>query len=283
MKDGARQMAYDPALVDVGVAYDAAPLPLWERLGFRFGDKGTHTSRTIMLEELTSLFKACDENASPADYDTAILDWNCLHKRTLSTRRLSRQRLRELYGLDPGLVVFRVMRQLWYTDEKGRPLLALLTAMARDPLLRASALSILSMYEGEELARDKAADSLRESIGQRLNDSTLHKVVRNAASTWTQSGHLCGRVHKFRQTVEPTPSVTAYALLLGYLLGLRGGNLFTSVWARVLDRPRETLVALAVDARGLGLLDISYAGGIIHVSCERMLTESERRLVREQN
>jgi len=119
------------------------------------------------------------------------------------------------------------------------------------------------MYEGEELARDKAADSLRESIGQRLNDSTLHKVVRNAASTWTQSGHLCGRVHKFRQTVEPTPSVTAYALLLGYLLGLRGGNLFTSVWARVLDRPRETLVALAVDARGLGLLDISYAGGII--------------------
>jgi len=137
------------------------------------------------------------------------------------------------------------------------------------------------MQPGEELARQQIIDVLRESTRNRLNDSTLDKVVRNASSSWTQSGHLKGRVRKIRQKVEPTPVVTAYALLLGYLLGARGHGLFKTLWTKVLDTPREELISLAMDAKRFGFLAISYSGGIIEVSVDRMLTEDERKLIRE--
>ncbi|WP_011393727.1 hypothetical protein [Neomoorella thermoacetica] len=276
-------MQHDPILADIKQDADSRSYALWEQMGFRFGDKGTHTSRTIMLDELSLLLRECVENATRDDYITAIIDNNCLGKRTAATRRLTSQRMRELYALDPSLLIFRVLRYCWYADENGRPLLALLTALARDPLLRITSLPILRMQPGEELARQQMIDVLRESTGSRLNDSTLDKVVRNASSTWTQSGHLKGRVRKIRQKVDPTPVVTAYALLIGYLLGARGHGLFKTLWAKVLDTPSEELVSLAVDAKRLGFLDISYAGGMIEISVDRMLTGAERRLIREQN
>ena len=35
-------------------------------------------------------------------------------------------------------------------------------------------------------------DAVGKAIGERLNESTLDKVVRNTASSWSQSGHLEG-------------------------------------------------------------------------------------------
>ncbi|MFZ5591425.1 MAG: hypothetical protein ACOY81_06430 [Bacillota bacterium] len=274
-------MMNDPILAHIQRDANSLPYSFWEEVGFRFGDKGTHTSRTIMLEELSLLFHECAETATRKDYMTAIVHYNCLGKRTAATRRLSSQRMRELYGLDSSLLIFRVFRYFWEVDEKGRPLLALLVAIARDPLLRVTSNPIIRMQPGEELARQQMLNVLRESTGNRLNDSTLDKVVRNASSSWTQSGHLKGRVRKIRQKVEPTPIVTAYALLLGYLLGARGPGLFNTLWTRVLDTFPEELISLAMDAKRLGFLDISYSGGMIEVSVDRMLTEDERKLIRE--
>lgn len=282
-KDGVTDMENDPILVEKRVPADSLPYALWERMGFRFGDKGTHTSRTIMFEELALLFQECPENATREDYITAIVDHNCLGKRTVATRKISSQRLRELYGLDPSLLLFRVLRYCWQTDGEGRSLLALLAAMARDPLLRVTSYPILRMRPGEELARQQMIDVLKESAGSRLNDRTLDKVVRNASSSWTQSGHLKGRGRKIRQKVKPTPVVTSYAILLGYLLGARGDGLFKTLWTKVLDAPLEELIQMAMAAKRLGLLDLSYAGGVIEVSLDRMLKEEERRLLREQN
>jgi hypothetical protein len=276
-------MENDPVLVDIQQEADSLPYHLWEEIGFRFGDKGTHTSRTIMLEELSLLLQACAKDATRDDYVTAIIDFNCLGKRTAATRRLSSQRLRELYGLDPSLLLFRVLRYCWYADEKGRPLLAFLTAMARDPLLRVTSLPILRMQLGEELVRQQMIDVLRESTGNRFNDNTLDKIARNASSSWTQSGHFKGRMRKIRQKAEPTPAVATYAFLLGYLLGARGLGLFKTLWARVLDTVPEELISLAMDAKRLGFLDMTYAGGIIEVSVGRILTRDERRLIHEQN
>lgn len=246
-------------------------------VGFRWGDKGTHTSRTIMLDELSSVLANCRPTAVRDDYLSAIHEDNCLGKRTVATRRLSSQRLSELYGLNPEISLFRVMRQCWYTDRKGQPLLALLLALARDPLLRISAGTVLRMQPGEELARQHMTDALYRAVGSRLSDSTLDKVVRNAASSWTQAGHLKGRGRKIRQRVVPTPAATAYALLLGYLAGERGVALFESLWARALDAPANELQHLAMDARRLGLLDMSQSGGVINVSFSRLLAPDERR------
>lgn len=258
-------------------SYDEQGLITLSRLGFRLGEKGTHTSRTIMLDELRMLFASCPPDATRYNYISAIQEDNCLGKRTIATRRLSGQRLSELYALDPEALLFRVTRRCWYADGDGHALLALLLALARDPLLRITAPPVLRMRPGEELARQQLTDALNREVGNRLSDSTLDKVVRNAASSWTQSGHLEGRSRKVRQTVTPTATTTAFALLLGYLAGTRGAALFESLWAQALDEPAGELLHLAMDARRLGFLDMSQAGGVIDIAFSRFLALDERR------
>lgn len=255
----------------MGMNLDSNPNAAAEIAGFRFGDKGSHTSRTIMVDELKSLLSHCQPNATRKEYISAIHDENCLGKRTAATRKMTGQRLTELYALDPEVVLFHVMRRCWYADRDGQPVLALLLALARDPLLRCSASVILRMRPGEELARQQMTDALSREVGNRLNESSLDKVVRNTASSWTQSGHLKGRGRKVRQLVAPTPPATAYALWLGYQTGLRGSSLFGSIWTQVLDAQPGELDRLAMDARRLGFLDMSQSGGIIDISFTRMV------------
>ena len=247
--------------------------------GFRSGDRGTHTSRTMMLEELSNLLDATPGEATREDYADAVLEDNCLSKRTAATRKLSLQRLTELYGLDAKLILFRVLRDLWGRHEPSRPLLGLLLALARDPLLRTIAAAVIRTPFGHEFARQTMKDALSDAVGDRLNKATLDKVVRNASSSWTQSGHLQGRGRKTRQRVLPTPAATTYALLLGFAVGRRGQMLFETPWTAILDVGLDELIDLASDARRLGLLDLKQSGAIIDVSFSTMFTERERELI----
>ena len=115
-------------------------------------------------------------------------------------------------------------------------------------------------------------DALAEAAGDRLNSATLDKVVRNAASTWTQSGHLRGRGRKTRQQVQATPVATAYMLLIGFATGRRGQLLFETPWCRILDTDTRELIDLAVAAKRIGLLDFKQSGSIIDVSFPELLT-----------
>lgn len=239
-------------------------------VGFRFGDKGTHTSRTIMLAELGELLEAVPASAAREAYASAIVDENALGKQTLSTRRLTSQRLSELYGLDPRLSIFRVLRRLWAADAAGRPVLAMLVALARDPLLRTTAPVVLALPMGAELVRSNFLGALREAVGSRLNDAVLDKVARNAASSWSQSGHLKGRVRKVRQRVTPTPGSLAMALWLGTCEGLAGKALLESRWARVLDRSAPELLPLALEAKQQGLIHARAGGGVVEIDASRL-------------
>jgi hypothetical protein len=177
--------------------------------------------------------------------------------------------------LDPNIALFRVMRRFWADDVQGRPLLALLCALARDPLLRATSETVISMTAGEELSRQKITDAIRVAVEGRLNDATLDKVVRNVSSSWTQSGHFEGRVRKFRHIIRPTPLATAYALMLGYLEGLRGGRLFETPWTKVLDASPAELRYVAAEAKRLNGLDLKSAGDVIEVGFTTLLTQQE--------
>lgn len=272
-------MIYDPILKKNALVQESINSQPWIKVGFRFGDKSTHTSRTMMFKELAALFEDQELNAPREAYVSEIIDQNCLGKQTVSTRKLTCQRLSELYGLNPNIPLFRILRHLWQSDENGRPLLAFLTALARDPLLRVSSEIILQIKTGEELMRQKLKDALRQYVDNRLNSGTLNTTVRNISSSWTQSGHLKGRVRKIRQSVTPTPVVTTFALVLGYILGARGNSLFDAFWLKVLDAPREELMSLATDAKRLGFLDLSQAGGVVEVSFNRLFTEDERQLI----
>jgi hypothetical protein len=229
--------------------------------GFRFGEKGTHTSRTMMLAELSELLSIVPANSTREEYAGAIIEDNVLGKQTASNRRLTNQRLGELYGLSLTIPLFRILRRLWEIDEPGRPLIALLCALATDPLLRATSDVVLPMPVGIELLRSAMTFAIHESTGNRLNESTIDKVARNAGSSWTQSGYLVGRVRKIRQEVHPTPGSVAYAVWFGSLQGLAGENLL----ARVLDQSPVELLDLTLRAKQIGLLNANFGGGVIEI------------------
>ena len=173
-----------------------------------------------MLAELGAVLSAAPGPVDRAVYAAAIIEGNCLEKPTASTRRISNQRLAELYALNPFVVIFRVLRKLWEVDPQARPLLATLVALARDPLFMASATPVLSQPAGVEIQRAPIRDALHKLVGERMNDATLDKVVRNVSSSWTQSGHLQGRTFEFRQRVQARkpaafPSHSANAAAVG--------------------------------------------------------------------
>lgn len=232
-----------------------------------------------MLEELSLLLDAVPFDAARRRYADAAVADNCLSKRTASNRAISFQHLKELYALDPNVPLFRVLRRMWADHAASRPLLALLLALARDPLLRTTATAVLPMAAGSELPHQPIKETVAEAVGARLNDSTLDKVVRNALSSWTQSGHLRGRSRKIRQAVEASPAVTAFALLIAYATGRRGQRLFESPWAAVLDSSPAALSESALDARKLGLLDFKQSGSMMEVAFPALLTARDRRLM----
>jgi hypothetical protein len=239
-------------------------------LGFRFGDRGTHTSRTMMLSELRATLAGAPGDARHLDYVAAIVEHNCLGKPTSATRVLTAQRLSELYALDPDVPLFRIIRNLWRLDERGQPLLALLVALARDPLLAATAPAVIPLKAGEEFARGPMRQLLRQTVGIRLNDDTLDKVARNAASSWSQAGHLNGRTFKVRRPVQPTFATVALALLLAYTCGSRGETLLDSDWLKVIDCQPSQARALAIDAKRHGLIDLRMAADLFEVDFDRM-------------
>ena len=223
-----------------------------------------------MLAELGELFAAVSPEAARADYAAAIVDENVLGKATIATRRWTNQRLGELYALDPRVPIFRVLRRLWSVDVPGRPLLAMLCALARDPLLRSTAPAVLALPVGTELVRSSFLDEIRRVVGARLNESVLDKVARNAASSWAQSGHLQGRMRKIRAGVAPTPGALAMAFWLGSLEGLGGRALLDCGWTRVLDRAGQDLLPVAFQAKQRGLIHARVGGGVVEINASRL-------------
>ena len=235
------------------------------KAGLRYGAKGTHTSRTLMLKDLIELLAAVPSDGARSDYAAAIIDENVLGKATAATRRLTNQRLGELYGLDARLPISRVLRRLWSVDMPGRPLLAMLCALARDPMLRSTAPFVLALPMGTELDRVCFRDSLRQSVGRRLNDAVLDQAARKCASSWTQSGHFAGRSRKIRKQVVPTPGPLAMALWLGTMEGHAGHALLDSRWTRVLDSGGAALISVALRTKQLGLIQLRTGGDVVEI------------------
>ena len=225
--------------------------------GFREGQKGTHTSRTIMLAELTRVLSAKLEGDA---LTAVVLHENILEKSTTSGRILTLQRLRELYGLDDAIPLYRVLRSLWSREPHALPILALLASLARDPLLRATVKPVVGLAEGSELMRDTLRSALSAAVGARLNEATLEKVVRNTSSSWAQAGHLVGRTFKRRSHVSASPAEMAFAVWLAQAAGFKGEKILSSGWVGILDLAPTELPAMLERARSAGLVHVRQVG-----------------------
>ncbi len=189
--------------------------------GFSHNQGGAHTSRTIMLAELQALLSTVsDLEATPKEYRSAIVNDNCLSKRTENTRVLTFKHLVELYALDPRVTIFRAFLYFWQRDPSGRPLIALLSAYARDPILRAATPLLLSYKDGDAVTRQSLENYLDDLYPSRFSPGTLKSTAQNLNSSWTKTGHLAGKAYKTRTQVTATAGSLAYALFLGYLSGL---------------------------------------------------------------
>lgn len=255
-----------------------------ERFGFIFRRGGAHLSRTMMLDELQFLLSHVDTlEAAKADYLKAIKEDNCLGKRSGETRALSARYLVELYALDPSLAIFRALIRFWRRDEEGRPLLAFLCAYARDSVLRLSTPFILNHPEGAIVNRQALEKFIDDQEPGRFSKVTLESTARNINATWTKSGHLKGCTKKIRSKAQATPGAVSYALLLGYLSGSRGVNLFKTDYAHLLDCSAERAVKLAEEASHRGWIIFKRVGDVMEVLFPKLLTVREMEWVHEQN
>ena len=255
-----------------------------ERLGFSYERGGAHTSRTMMLVELRALLAFVDvTNAARADYLEAIQTANCLGKRSGKTRALTVRHLADLYALDPSLLVFRALRFFWQRDVDGQPLLAALCAYSRDPILRATAPFVLGFLEGAVVTREAMEEFIDTQEPGRFSKATLKSTAQNINSSWTQSGHLAGRVRKVRARAVATPGTVSLALLLGYISGLRGESLLKSDFTRMLDCSFEKTIELAEDASRRGWISLKRVGQVVEVLFPNLITAQEMEWLREQN
>jgi len=243
-----------------------------EALGFRFAPGGIHLSKTMMLAELRAVIVGVAA-PQPGEVERAVVTENLLAKATGTARRLALSRLNTLYGITKAVPVQTVALHLWRRSQAGQPLLALLCALAREPLLRDTAAVVLAAPVGAPVRWPDLAAALTARHPGRYSPKMLKSLAQNCASSWTQSGHLSGKVAKRRTLAEPSPEAAAYAALLGELANFGGPALLSSPWMAVLDRSEADLLSLLRRAESIGLARVRAGGGVVQISARRPMAE----------
>ena len=252
--------------------------------GINYERAGIHTRRTIMFDDLSRLLDYSENKDLTSDeYKSLIVDENCLGKNSVKTRTLSYQYLSDTYLLNQDIILFRALLYFWKRDEKAHSQLAMLCAYNRDALFRMVTPYILSLSEGSLLQKVDVEEYIESKQPDRFSQSTLESTVRNLNSSFTQAGHLHGRVKKIRTKLEATAAAVSYSLFIGYIQGLRGEMLLESEYMKLLECNYEQAVELALEASRKGWMIFKKVGNVIEVSFSNILTVQDMETLREQN
>jgi hypothetical protein len=236
-----------------------------EKLGVKFTPGGAHISRTMMLSELTALLSSVPVGAPSAAYREAVVENNVLGKTTDSTRKKSLRHLKEMYGLEEKIPLFRALRRFAEIDPASLPLLAMQVAWSRDTLLRATSAAVLDAQEGDIVSPSMLSAEVENEFPKHYSELNCNKIARNACSSWMQSGHLDGRTKKVRRMVQPMPVAATLAFVLGTVAGFHGSTVFSSPWIRLLDLNPDRARALALEAHRGNLLTLRAIGDVVEL------------------
>lgn len=143
-----------------------------------------------MIPELTVLLATCGPDAALRDYRLAVVDVNLLGKPSQDARNRTLRALRDRYLLDPDQPLFPALRLAWIADPAAGPLLGMLLACARDPLLRGAATVILPMPLGTPYSQEALRPALIEAAGGRVQPASIDAILSRQSTCWFQSGHL---------------------------------------------------------------------------------------------
>lgn len=253
------------------------------RYGFVTSPMGTHTSKTMMLTELSRLLAASTPAMDYSDLRHLVVDDNITLKETVRTRKHTFNRLAQLYALRPERIVYRALRDLWDLNQTEQPVIAILCALARDPLLRATAPIVLTAAEGDSVTPQMLEAAIESVFPGRYSSSVRASTGRNTISSWAQSGHLSGRLKKTRVRLHSGPAATAYALLLGYLCGDRGIRLLDTFWAQVLERSPTAMDGLAFAAHQRDWLGYRRLGTVAEIDFQFLMRPLSNRMKGDVN
>ena len=239
--------------------------------GLRSSGGGGHQSKTMMLNELSILLGVAEARGLPETL-AAVQSENLLGKPSTAAATSTLRNLTSLYGLKVPPAITRAMVRLWVDGPESRPMLAVLCALARDPLLRDTAQAVLAAPVGTSVGAKDLAEALVQKHPNRFSPAMLRSLAQNCASTWTQSGHLTGKVNKVRTRVEATPEATALAAFIAQAAGFGGPAVLSSPWMAVLDATPEEQLGLLRRAQGRGLVRVRHAGAVFELQISPELT-----------
>lgn len=248
-------------------------------LGFKNGKSGPHAARSLMLPELTTMMEGFTEKTSIKTITEDIEVFNCLHKATANSRKLTRRHLTDLYALDIDVCLFRQFRKLWDKSIEARPVLALQLALCRDPLLRVSMPLMLELQPGEILTRQQMEDQLEAYNPDGYSKASKTSFAQNINGSWTQAGFLQGRAKKIREIPEVRIENVAFALFIAHLHGYEGQRSFQTNWVKILSTNIDDLYAKAQGASRHGHLRFKHASEVVEITFPGWLTEQEKEVL----
>lgn len=223
----------------------------------------------MMLADLTTIL-----SIGPAARRPAVVEDNVLGKPSRPARIASLKRLDDLFGVLTPAPICSAFQTLWAIEPEGRPLLAILCALARDPTLRDGAAPILDASLGERVGPEAVARAFEAANPGRLGAAMAKSLSQNASSSWLQAGFLAGPIRKRRVRPIATPAAAAFAALLAGLSGWGGARLLGSRWLDVLDRPTEDRLGLLRQAEGRGLVRVRSVGDVLEIDAVRPMAET---------
>jgi hypothetical protein len=252
-----------------GPAFDKTSVT---EFGLKLSGGGVHQSKTMMSVDIDKVIVGIQStNISPK---TLVVEDNILSKSTVSTRKITYAKLKTLYGLEAQPPICLVMKALRYIAPESKELLYLLTSLGRDPLLRDSAEALMGAPIGERVSWPFIAEVFQTKYPERFTPKMLKSLSQNCASTWTQSGHLEGRVKKIRRRITPQPHVVAFGALLANVCGFGGPALLESLWIKLLDINSGQALDLLRQAEAQGLVRVRSVGDVLEISIRQQMART---------
>ncbi len=221
----------------------------------------------------TELAKVMDHAIQNDNYLDS-LNQNVINKKTKSGVEKTTGYLKRLYSFDLNYPAFKALKYFWQiSDEKNKPILALLYAIGHDYALAESISVIVETKLGDKVTVEKLEKNIESRHPNVYSENTRKSMAQNIASSWKQAGFIEGKVKNIRTQPEISFLVACFAFLLAYLKGDRGDFIWNSIGVKALCLNETKLRDLAIECAKRDLMQYQYAGSVTAISFNNLFNK----------
>jgi len=204
------------------------------------------------------------------------LSQNVINKKTNSGVKKTTGYLTALYSFDLNCPAFNALKYFWQiSDEKDKPILALIYAIGHDFLLAESVPVVVETKLGEKVTIEKFDENIVSYYPNRYSEKTRRSISQNIASSWKQAGFITGRIKNIRTQPDISYLVVAFTFFMAYLDGLRGDFILTSKWVKALSLSDSIVRELAIEAAKRDFMQYQFAGSVTAISFNNLTNKLE--------